>query len=139
MAREVLTGRNVVPITKRTFPLGQPVLIESFIDGNCGWEYDAPLHFMRPFHRYCIVGSCCTETIDGKIEDIIIDLDCGRTIAPDDDCWPYEPKYLKRLFRRARNGNRCMYFRSIVTVNSWSDDGYCLDFSCETLEGMPER
>lgn len=53
----LFTLNEMPPITKAMFPIGVPVLVESFIDSGCGWEFDAPLHIMSPFHAYYIVGS----------------------------------------------------------------------------------
>ena len=123
------------PITRTLFPLHELVVVESFID-NCGWEFDAPLHFMRPFHRYCITGSACKEVIDERIEDILIDLASDRSIPADDDSWPYTPSYLKRFFaeiRRGKHKDRVWYYRTEVVVESWGygDDGQCWNYSTE--------
>lgn len=56
-----LVHHTVRPITRELFPLGVPVIVEAMIDRESGWEFDAPLHFISPFHRYREVGSISIE------------------------------------------------------------------------------
>lgn len=124
MVREMLTGRNVVEIRRDTFPIDTPVVVRSFCDTRAGWEYDAPLHIMEPFHGYRIISSICDEVVNGIVEDILVDLELGRIIAPDSDCWPYSPAYLKRLWRQGKSGNsdRLIVFETTVVVRNWGTE-----------------
>lgn len=126
-----------VAVTRDLFPVGRPVTVEAIIDGACGWEFDAPMHIMRPFHRCCIISSIWPGVLEDRIEDLLISLDIGQTIEPDTDCWPYDERYLCGLFRRARAGRArsgVWFLRSVVTVNSWGDTNSveCVDYTCET-------
>lgn len=128
---------EIKPITRDHFPIGKPVVIESIIDGGVGWDFDAPLHIMRPFHLYGEVGSICGVEIERRIEDLLIDLDCGTKRKSDPSLWPYENwRYLDGLFLRTRRGvarRDVTYFRSTVVVKSWAkDDDGCVDYSCVT-------
>lgn len=137
-----IRGRNVVPITKATFPVGRVITVESIIHGNTGWEFDAPLHFMRPFHLHCITGSACTEAINRKLEDLLIDLDCEKEIPADTDAWPFRGETLKRIFVKAqrREAQGVFYYRSKVRVRRWSAPGAAdADWVIETKEFQPKR
>lgn len=139
MPAELLTGRIVVPITRDTFPLNTPVIVRSFVDTNPGWEYDAPLHFMEPFHSYHIVSSIGDDVVDEILEEMLVDLQLRAVIEADADAWPYSPKYLKNLWRRAKRGEvqRLVIFESTVTVVSWGNEENDWDdyeWSVETVE-----
>lgn len=126
-----LKTKCVQPITRSTFPLNQPVIVEAIIDCESGWEFDAPLHIMRPFHRYIETGSIWAGAVDSALEDILIDLSIGQdeSLPPDDHAWPYTGKYLDRVFRQVRNGgrrDRFCYYRRIVLVTDW--DAYKWEF-----------
>lgn len=117
-------GRFAMAVTRDTFPLGQTVVVEGFIDGSCGWEYDAPLHIMRPFHQYHIVTNSCPETFAEHIEDILQQVGCGTKLAPDCETWPYDAKYLNNLWARLRGGRArsgVFLFSAEVVVNRWAD------------------
>jgi hypothetical protein len=131
-----IRGRCVKPVTQATFPIGVPVEVHAIVDTKCGWEFDAPMHIMRPFHQYCIVSSISERTLEAEIEDILIDLDLGVALKPDSDAWPYTGDYLKRVFRQVVNGKqlgRFWHLVSKVTVQSWSknaDD--CVRYKIKT-------
>lgn len=133
-----LKSRWVRPVTKALFPVGVPVVVEAIVDTRSGWEFDAPMHIMRPFHRYCEVGSITSQALEDRIKDILLDLDLGDEIKPDDHAWPYTGEYLKRVFRQVQKGQRLDRFwhlRSTVVVNSWAnDDSGCVDYDVTTKE-----
>ena len=116
-------------ITRATFPVGKPVVVESIIDGGCGWEFDAPLHIVRPFHWYSVTGSVWTGAPEVKLEEIILDLSIhGSSIVADGNWWPYpDEKYLVGLFQRAKRGSArdgVWYLRTTVTVHDWTEPDY---------------
>lgn len=139
MTRELLTGRIVVPITRDTFPLNTPVIVRSFVDTNSGWEFDAPLHIMEPFHSYHIVSSIGEDVVDELLQEMLVDLQMRAVLDADDDPWPYSPKYLKRLWQRGKRGEveRLVIFESTIVVSNWGseeddwDDG---EWTVETVE-----
>lgn len=124
-----LTGRNVRPITRADFPFNTPVIVEAFIDREAGWEFDAPMHIMVPWHRYCIINSITSHVLFDRIDNILTDLDCGFSVEADDDSWPYSPGYLKRKWRQIRSGKCAKRFpvlSATVTVFEWaSNDESC--------------
>lgn len=102
--------------------MGKAVTVEAIVDTACGWEFDAPLHVVSPFHLYREVGSASSAALLRVLENLLIDLDCGRELAPDRNCWPYAPNYLKRLARNAKRGKArrgILLFRATVTVHRW--------------------
>jgi len=109
-------------ITRNDFPINTPIPFEAFIDGNCGWEFDAPLHFLKPFHRYHEVRSTCKETIEAKIQDLMIDVSCDLEIYESANYWPYEEKkYVEGLMSRLRRGKGrrgVAYFSGFLIVKS---------------------
>lgn len=126
-------------ITRDTFPIGIPISVEAIIDGSCGWEFDAPLHIMRPFHRHYDVGSICVESVESKIEELLIDLDVDGSLPGEDDVWPYANwDYLNGLFLRCRRGKGrrgVSYFRLDVTVNQWWEkNASCFQYDVERVK-----
>lgn len=134
--REMMTGRNVVPITRETFPIGTPVIVRGFIDSNCGWDFSAPLHFMEPFHLSSEISSISDDVVEGRIIDLLVDLSCGDVIQPDDEPWPYTAKYIKRLWSRGKKGlvKRLAIYESVVTLIDWGDIDTGLDFTIVSKE-----
>lgn len=121
-------------ITKDMFPVGVQVIVETIIDSASGWEFGAPMDVMSPFRAVFEVGSIGHGSVESKLEDLIIDLDCGLKRYQDsgDDADPE----LNEVFSKVRSGHmrsRYAYFRTAVTVNRWSPDGAddsdSLDFS----------
>jgi len=117
---------KLMTLDREAFPIGVPVVIEAIIDGSCGWEFSAPMHVMRPFHRYFETGSICVESVEEKIEDLMIDLDAYVSLSGEDSVWPYANwDYLNGLFLRCRRGKGrqgVSYFRVDVTVSHWSEN-----------------
>lgn len=118
--------KSLPPITQEIFPIGKPVVINSFVDTNCGWEYDAPLHIFSPFHMYYEIGSNCDETVTGKIEDVLVDLE-SRQVKQDPSTWPYLVNYYEQMVAKINKGKapkRLCLYRTTVVVNHWGEDGY---------------
>jgi hypothetical protein len=128
------------PITRGSFPVGKPVTVLGICDLACGWEFDAPLHIMRPFHLYKEIGSVCPEAMDDAIEDLMLTIDMSGACWSDPSTWPYPPKYLAGLFARATAGRQregIVLYRSVVTVHRWSrndDDGLNYDCVSEKID-----
>ncbi|QDU82651.1 hypothetical protein Pla110_44120 [Polystyrenella longa] len=122
-------------LVKSDFPKGEPVRFEAIIDSGCGWEFDAPLHFCKPFHRYCIVTSVCNATIEDRIERFMIDLDIHGYVEGDHDTWPYDnAQYIKGLFYRARKAKvrrGVSYFACDVIVRKWGNEDECVEYDVE--------
>lgn len=126
-------------ITANTFPLNTPIIIESFIDGACGWEFDAPLHIMVPFHAYAEVGSNCAAVVGAKVEDILIDVACdiefGTAAIEDNHYWPYKDRAAaRRRFIRARDGGKrpqhgLAYYKHELVIRDFK----VLDYTCKLL------
>lgn len=111
-------------ISKEVFPLGIPVIVESIIDRQSGYEFDAPMEVMVPFRMFCEVHSTGHDSVEQKLEDLIIDLDCGikRTEGPENENAEAE---LAEVFSRVRSGylrDRFSYFRTEIQVDKWSSD-----------------
>ncbi len=128
---ETLKHSSVRGVTKATFPVGEIVTVEAFIDREAGWEFDAPLHFIAPFHRYYETGSIGVESVRAHLEDILIDLDCGIDLRPCDHPWPYAPEELTRIISRVRSGHdrkRFAYYRVNVLVDNWTEGDKDVEF-----------
>lgn len=120
-----LVHHTVQPLTRELFPLGVPVIVEAMIDRESGWEFDAPLHFISPFHRYREVGSISKSTVESRLDDVLTDLDCGLSWEADRHVWPYLPEEYLRFVSRVRSGHdrrRFAYFRCQVTVRRWDEN-----------------
>jgi len=115
---------NNVPVTRSIFPLGVPVVIEAITDLASGWDFDAPMHVMTPFHRYCIVGSISDQTLVDEVEELLVNLSCGMEISSDANTWPYDEGHLLSMFSMAKRGNilsDVRLDRVVVTVTDWGD------------------
>src|SRR5579872_5034670 len=105
----ILNTPEVRQINKETFPIGQLVKIEAFIDRESGWEFDAPMHIMSPFHRYHETGSICDWALYRVLEDLLIDVDIYGSVEADDNAWPYTAKELQEdweQIKAGKSGNR---------------------------------
>lgn len=130
------TLREMPAITKDRFPIGKPVIVESFIDSACGWEFDAPLHIFSPFHCYYEVGSNCEETVEDKIQGILFDLEFGE-VQQSRNTWPYKKSYLTRLVRNLKKGTArrgISHYKTQVIVKRWSGEEHDLDVHMRTVE-----
>lgn len=133
-----LVHHSVRPVTREVFPLYVPVIVEAMIDREPGWEFDAPLHFIAPFHRYCEVGSICETSVLKELDDLLLDLDCCFSYSADAHCWPYLPAEYLRFASRVRAGHdrrRFAYFRCEVTVTRWgtSDASDCGEWNISVV------
>jgi len=108
---------------------------DGFIDGDCGWEFEAPLHAWceeTGLHFYSEVGSICPETAVGFVEDLLCDDD--KPPKGDENCWPYESgmRNLRRRYLRAKKGKgKASYFRVRATIVD-----YPSKFETEILDWM---
>lgn len=130
------TLNEMPPITKDMFPIGKPVFVESFIDSACGWEFDAPLHIMSPFHCYYEVGSNCEETVEDKIQDILFDLEFGE-VQQSRNTWPYKKSYLKAIYKNLKKGTArrgISYYKTRVVVKHWACYEHYLDVQMKTTK-----
>lgn len=114
------------PITRDMFPVGKPVVLDSFVDTNCGWEFDAPLHFFAPIHLYYEVGSNHEDTVSEKIYELLVDLE-DREVEQSLSTWPYLSNYYEQMVAKITKGKapkRLSLYRTTVTVRHWGEDGY---------------
>ena len=117
-------------ITKDTFPLGVPVLIETMIDREAGWEFDAPMEIMSPFRLFRETGSIGPEAVEAVLEDLLIDFDCNLTVEPDCVGDDDDDAALHEIFSKVRGGRlrkRWAYYRTTVVVNRWTSEDESID------------
>ena len=100
---------------------GTKIIFEGFCDSEAGWEFDAPLHIVKPFHLYRIISSLGSEAGLYEVERIFEYIP-PEGIKEDTDkhtWWPYHEQYVKRTFRLARRGKArrgIHYFKVEVKV-----------------------
>lgn len=120
-------------ITKDAFPVGKPVIVESFIDRKAEGVWF--LEIMEPFRLYAETYTDGHRAVDVTLEDLIIDIDCGIKRCGPEHVWRGE-ETVREIFSRVRSGHlrdRYACHRTQVIVHAWSTDLGGLEFTITKL------
>ena len=105
------------------------IVFEGFYDYESGWEFDMPIHVVKPVYRTCCGGN--SGHIENIIEDLMISLDLDGEVKEEELSgfhlydkgfrWPYISTTAMQHFYKARKGKArrgIKYWKAVVGIKS---------------------